>query len=60
MITASAPGGRAVQTGDGPMTDAHRPAAVWPTRLVFETAGGLDTTTVLPLEEDGDIWRPCP
>ena len=29
-------------------------------RLVFETPGGLDTTTVLPLEEDGDTWRPCP
>ncbi|MCZ2830338.1 hypothetical protein O2W14_15990 [Modestobacter sp. VKM Ac-2986] len=29
-------------------------------RLVFETASGLDTTTVLPLEEDGDTWRPCP
>ena len=60
MITASAPGGRAVQTGDGAMTDADGPAAAWPARLVFATAGGLATTTVLPLEADGDIWRPCP
>ncbi|GAB4081339.1 hypothetical protein GCM10028783_22880 [Modestobacter muralis] len=29
-------------------------------RLVFETTSGLDTTTVLPLEKDGDTWRPCP
>jgi hypothetical protein len=29
-------------------------------RLVFETPDGLDTTTVLPLEKDGDTWRPCP
>ncbi|QXG75103.1 hypothetical protein KUM42_14810 [Modestobacter sp. L9-4] len=29
-------------------------------RVVFETAGGLDTTTVLPLDKDGDTWRPCP
>jgi len=29
-------------------------------RLVFTTSTGLDTTTVLPLEKDGDIWRPCP
>jgi hypothetical protein len=29
-------------------------------RLVFTTDGGLDTTTVLPLEKDGDVWRPCP
>ena len=29
-------------------------------RLVFQTPGGLDTTTVLPLEKDGDTWRPCP
>lgn len=29
-------------------------------RLVFETPNGLDTTTLLPLEKDGDTWRPCP
>jgi hypothetical protein len=29
-------------------------------RLVFTTASGPDTTVVLPLEEDGGTWRPCP
>jgi hypothetical protein len=29
-------------------------------QLVFTTSTGLDTTTLLPLEKDGDTWRPCP
>ena len=28
--------------------------------VVFTTGSGLDSTTVLPLEEDGGTWRPCP
>ena len=29
-------------------------------RLVFTTASGPGSTTVLPLEEDGGTWHPCP
>ena len=29
-------------------------------RLVSRTPNGLDTTTVLPLEKDGEAWQPCP
>jgi len=29
-------------------------------RLVFTTADGLETATVLPLADDDGTWRPCP